>query len=73
VRWCKFKIDQGWKYAGLRDDRMKLHPSLIDWEDAGFSEEEKEKDRNTVRQIPKFLALAGFQIYRAGSENTTAS
>jgi hypothetical protein len=73
VRWCKLKLDQGWKYAEMRDDRKKLHPSLIDWEDARFREEEKEKDRNTVRQIPKFLALAGFQIYRAGSENTTAS
>jgi len=68
-RWCKLKRDQGWRYAERRDDKKKLHPCLLGWEDARFSEVEKEKDRNTVRQIPRFLALAGFQIYRVASAN----
>ena len=67
-RWCKLKVEQGWKYAPQRDDNKKLHPSLVGWQDAGFSEAEKEKDRNTVRQIPRYLALAGFQIYRSSSK-----
>jgi len=66
-RWCKLKMEQGWMYSIVRDDNKKLHPSLVGWEDASFGEEEKEKDRNTVRQIPGFLALAGFQIYRTFS------
>jgi hypothetical protein len=66
-RWCKVKMDQGWQYAAVRDDRKKLHPCLLGWEDARFSEVEKGKDRNTVRQIPRYLALAGFQIYRGAS------
>ena len=66
-RWCKLKMEQGWEYAPVRDDRKKLHPSLLGWEDARFSEVEKEKDRNTVRLIPKYLAMAGFQIYRIPS------
>jgi len=66
-RWCKLKMEQGWKHAMVRDDNKKLHPSLMGWQDASFSEEEKEKDRNTVRQIPGYLALAGFQIYRTSS------
>ena len=72
ARWCKLKMDQGWKYAEVRDDKKKLHPSLLGWEDARFNEGEKEKDRNTVRQIPRFLAMAGFQIYRITPANTAS-
>jgi hypothetical protein len=66
-RWCKVKLDLGWQYGALRDDKKKLHPCLLGWEDERLSELEKEKDRNTVRQIPRYLALAGFQIYRVAS------
>ena len=62
--WCREKISQGWKYGPVRDERRKAHPSLIAWEDPGLSETEKDKDRDTIQQIPRFLALAGFQIYR---------
>jgi len=70
-RWCKLKMEQGWKYAAERDDKKKLHPCLVGWEDARLLEEEKEKDRNTVKQIPVYLALAGFQIYRVVTASTT--
>jgi hypothetical protein len=63
-RWYQEKINQGWKFSPVRDERKKENPSLIAWEDPGFSEVEKDKDRNTIVQIPKLLALAGFQIYR---------
>src|SRR5271157_5448637 len=66
-RWCKQRIEEGWQYAPLRDDQKKLHPSMLGWDDPRFSEVEKEKDRNTVTQIPKYLALAGFQIFRVSS------
>jgi hypothetical protein len=68
-RWCKTKMEQGWQYASVRDDKKRLHPCLIEWEDLRLREAEKEKDRNTVRQIPRYLALAGFQIYRVTSAN----
>lgn len=63
-RWCTQRRKQGWVYGPVRDDKLKLHPSLVPYGDAGLSEAEKEKDRNTVRQIPHFLALAGYQVYR---------
>ncbi len=69
-RWCNQRMEQGWNYAAVRDDKKKMHPSLLGWDDPRFSEVEKEKDRNTVRQIPKYLALAGFQIYRITSSGT---
>ncbi len=66
-RWCKVKMDQGWQYGAIRDEKKKLHPCLLEWEDTCLNDEQKEKDRETVRQIPKFLAMAGFQIYKVVS------
>lgn len=64
-RWMKEKLDDGWKYApGPKNNEKKTHPSLVSWEE--LSEEEREKDRSAVRNIPKLLAQAGFQIYRRG-------
>ena len=64
ARWCEQKRKQGWVYGPVRNDSMKIHPCLVNYEDIRLSEEEKEKDRDTVKQIPHFLALAGYQIYR---------
>ena len=63
-RWCEQKRMQGWVYGPARDDRKKIHPSMVPYDDPNLSEVEKDKDRHTVRQIPHFLALAGYQIYR---------
>lgn len=64
-RWMEQKLRQGWVYGETRDDRLKKHPSLVPYTDSRLSESEKDKDRNTVTEIPRFLALAGYQIYRA--------
>ncbi len=61
--WMEERLRTGWKYApGPKDNEKKTHPSLISWEK--LSEPEREKDRNTVREIPAFLEKAGFQIYQ---------
>jgi hypothetical protein len=61
--WVEERQKDGWKYTpGPKDIKKKKISSLIPWEE--LSEEEKEKDRNPVRNIPGFLAKAGFQIYR---------
>jgi hypothetical protein len=61
-RWTQEKIAQRWRYGPMRDDGKKIHPSIIPYEQ--LSESEKEKDRETVRNIPKILSLIDFQIYR---------
>ncbi len=66
-RWLQLKLLQGWKFNTTRDDQRKEHPSMLPWEDSRFSESEKEKDRNSVQQIPLLLACAGYQIYRLDS------
>jgi len=62
-RWIKDKMAAGWTYAPPpRDDAKNTHPCLVPWEE--LPEEEKEKDRQAVRQIPKLLSQMGFEIYK---------
>ena len=61
--------EAGWTYGQVRDDRKKTHPSLVPYEK--LTGTEKEKDRNTIRQIPEILALIDFQIYRMPAQNSS--
>jgi voltage-gated potassium channel Kch len=61
-RWIQEKLAQGWRYGHVRDDGKKIHPSIIPY--LQLSESEKEKDRDTVRIIPRILSLIDFQVYR---------
>ncbi len=45
-RWMAEKVVAGWRYAPQRDDGRRLHPSIRPYDE--LSEEEKQKDRNTV-------------------------
>lgn len=61
-RWMDKKFEAGWKYASTTDKKKHLHAALVPW--ASLSEEDKEKDRVMVRQIPEILAHAGYTIVR---------
>lgn len=61
-RWMTEKQNDGWRYGTERNDAEKLHPSIMPYDQ--LSETEKEKDRDTIRQIPEILSLIDFQIYR---------
>ena len=61
-RWMSEKREGGWRYGEKRDDAQKIHPSLVPYED--LSEPEKEKDRDTIRQIPEILSRIDFQVFR---------
>lgn len=61
-RWMSQKIAQGWAYGDPRDNERKLHPCIVEWD--VLPEKEKEKDRQSARAFPEFLAKAGFDVYR---------
>ena len=61
-RWMQERIAQGWRYGEDRDNRRKIHPSLVDW--AVLPESERDKDRDSVRAIPGILSEAGYQVLR---------
>jgi len=67
ARWMAEKLTKEWVFGPKKDDKAKpypTHPALLPWDQLG--EEDKDKDRNTVRAIPEFLAAAGFEIHRVG-------
>ncbi len=61
-RWMNEKLRDGWRYGAVRDDAKKLHPALIPFDQ--LPEPEKEKDRDTIRQIPELLSYIDFQVNR---------
>jgi class 3 adenylate cyclase/tetratricopeptide (TPR) repeat protein len=65
-RWMKDRRDHGWTYAPTRDNRRKYHPLLVPWEQ--LNEVEKQKDRDTVRNLPRLIAKAGFTVRKIAEE-----
>jgi hypothetical protein len=61
-RWMAERRRAGWRYAAVRDNRRRHHPLLVKWEK--LSEQEREKDRDAVRNIPEVLARVGLRVVR---------
>jgi len=61
-RWMHAKLANGWRYGLQTDKDKKLNQCLLPWNE--LPEEEKEKDRDLVRGIPKMLARAGYAIVK---------
>ena len=59
-RWVTEKIQAGWKFERQRDEKKRIHPDLVPWDE--LPKKEKEKDYHTARLIPELLAAAGFEI-----------
>jgi len=83
TRWMRQKARDGWSYGDKRDNEKKEHPSMLPWKvgelsayadfadrigDKELPEEEKEKDRTAVREIPTIFKVAGYTIVEARSE-----
>jgi hypothetical protein len=58
--WHQTHHDSGWWVGPEKDPEKKTHPHLVPWEDLPTSE--KEKNKKFIRDLPKILARAGFQI-----------
>lgn len=58
-RWRQERFRLGWRHAVERDDRRRMHPDLVPWEQ--LPEESREKNRHAVRAIPGGLARAGLR------------
>lgn len=62
-RWMEERLQNGWKFkSGPKDIAKKTSPHIVPYEELSW--ELKELDRNMIRNLPSFLARAGFQIYR---------
>ena len=63
-RWVEAKLAAGWQLAPETDKPRKLHKSLVPWDK--LPQEEKDKDHDLVRGIPRVLAKAGFAVEKTG-------
>jgi hypothetical protein len=57
LRWSADRKLAGWTYGKIRDNELRRHPMLVPYEE--LPEPEKEKDRQTVRDVPIVLRAAG--------------
>lgn len=64
-RWSADLRRDGWTHGPEKDPAARTHNSLIPWEE--LSEAEREKDREAVRELPGFLAAAGYELCRPGT------
>lgn len=58
--WAQNRMNEGWTYGPVRDDRKRQTPCLVPYEE--LSEEEKAYDRNTALATLKFIVAQGFRI-----------
>jgi voltage-gated potassium channel Kch len=60
-RWAADLVRKGWVHAPApKDPDRRTHPLLVDWTE--LAEEEREKDRDSIRAIPTMLALVGLEL-----------
>lgn len=62
--WAQQRIEDGWHYGPERDDRRKLHPCLVPYDQ--LPDSEKEYDRQTAEQVLKVILALGYRIEPAG-------
>ena len=61
--WAKTKIDEGWRYAKKRNDRLKATPQLVPYEE--LPESEKNYDRVITINILKAIIKLRYEIKKA--------
>ena len=58
--WALGRIKKGWTYGPVRNDELKQHPCLIDYDD--LPENEKDFDRHTAMETLKAILVLGWTI-----------
>jgi hypothetical protein len=62
ARWKVERLRDGWRQGKKRDVRKKTSPYLVPWTE--LPGDMREWDRQTVRQIPEYLAEVGLEVRR---------
>lgn len=58
--WMNHKKKNDWEWGETRNDSKKIHNLLMPYKD--LPEQDKDKDRNAVRNYPEIVKLAGYKI-----------
>ncbi len=60
--WVKERVGSGWVFGETKDAEKKRSPYIVPYD--ALTEEIKDLDRDTVRNIPRLLDMIGMCIYR---------
>jgi len=60
--WVAGKERFGWKYGEVRDNKERLHPCMVPWEE--LPEPEREKDRDIARNTIKLSKLVKMKVIK---------
>ena len=60
--WAKGRLEQGWSFGPIRDDKLKQSPCLVPYAD--LPEDEKDYDRNTSLETLRVLIKLGYKIVK---------
>jgi ryanodine receptor 2 len=58
--WAAGRQEEGWTYGSRRDDVLKQHPGMIEYEQ--LTESEKDYDRHTAVETLKMIIRLGYEI-----------
>jgi hypothetical protein len=61
-RWSAVRLLAGYRYGPVRDDKLKLHPDLVPFDE--LSRPKQDLDRIAVRATDAYLARAGIGVMR---------
>jgi ryanodine receptor 2 len=59
-KWCSERTSEGWSYGKIRNDELKQHPCLVDYD--SLPEAEKEYSRSSAVALFESIGKAGFKI-----------
>ncbi len=59
--WVRERLGYGWTYGEVKDNENKISPYLVPYNK--LSEEIKNLDRDTIRNIPTLLGMIGMAVY----------
>lgn len=62
ILWCEERIQNGWTYGEIKDTARKISPFLVPYEE--LTEEDKQKDRDTVLIMLPIIEETGMHVYR---------
>ena len=58
--WAAGRQEEGWTYGSRRDDVLKQHPGMVEYEQ--LTESEKDYDRHTAVETLKMIIRLGYEI-----------
>ncbi|MCJ7717264.1 MAG: RyR domain-containing protein, partial [Anaerolineales bacterium] len=65
------RLRYGWTYGEVKNAEKKISPYLVPYQE--LSEETKDLDRDTIRNIPGLLGMIGMAVYVKKANITPAN